>query len=498
MISAEKTVFPIVTFDSTDRWERLLPLVHPELDKAGLNRLTKLLDGRCATVVIERHYIDKDFRDTFSHFHSKRFNTPSSRCVRLHFFAQPVTEGDIVTAGDNTAEGLAVRDAYLGYSIVRPTKPNCIGRTLISHKARVDKGSHICYCLEKIMLLGTEFIVEGFPFVSQDADVTVCAESALWMLFRYFSNRYPIYSEILPYEITSLADHHAQGVRVYPSSGLYSWQLAEALRLHGFSPVPYSRNQYPKNFDHLLYTYIESGVPLLITLPRHVVVGYGHTSDFREELPIGGTESGAFKYTSAFNEALVISDDNHHPYQMLRKAGPTAGLDSDKNWEAIEEFIAPLPERVFLTAEQAQVAFEKLLKHPLYGISAGSKFLSDKNILLRLFLTSTKAFKKKLRTRGMGHAVVEQLYRHLPMPHFIWVCEIAIEEEYRSTQSVWGEAIWDATRNAFEPDGLIALHLPEQLTLDVGSCCNNNQNIHKITLSNPSAYDLYRSNLHTI
>jgi hypothetical protein len=61
------------------------------------------------------------------------------------------------------------------------------------------------------------------------------------------------------------------------------------------------------------------------------------------------------------------------------------------------------------------------------------------------------------------------LYRELPLPHFIWVCEIAITEEYTAKQEIRGEILWDATRNAYEPDGLIALHYPELLILDVGS-----------------------------
>lgn len=64
--------------------------------------------------------------------------------------------------------------------------------------------------------------------------------------------------------------------------------------------------------------------------------------------------------------------------------------------------------------------------------------------------------------RGMGHAIVEQVYRHLPMPHFVWVCEIARESEYRTGHKICGEIIWDATRNAYEPDGWIALHMMSQ------------------------------------
>lgn len=92
MIANENSVFPIVTFDADDSWPTVLRLGTPHLDARGLDRLLNVLDSECQCVVIERHCIDRDYRDTFSHFHSKRFKTPDARCVRLHFFSTPVTE----------------------------------------------------------------------------------------------------------------------------------------------------------------------------------------------------------------------------------------------------------------------------------------------------------------------------------------------------------------------------------------------------------------------
>jgi len=482
------------------------------LDQWGLDRIKHVLDGKCQSVVIENHYIDKDYRDTFSSFHSKRFATPSSRCVRLHFFSKAVTEEEIVNAGD------AVKKSYLGYSVVRPTKPNCIGRTLLTSQLRLHPEAHIRNCTENIVLLGTEFEVEGFPFISQDSDATVCAESALWMIMRYYSNTYRAYPEILPFQITNLAAHHAGGHRVFPSSGLYSWQLAEALRLQKFSPVIYSRKQFGTPFDHLLYTYIESGIPLLITVPSHVVAAFGHQSNYAAPCP---KFNAGFTYTSHFNQSFVINDDNCFPYQMLNKAGKQGRLDSEYPFSKIEEFIVPLPEKVFLTAEQAQTVIETILRDPKTGIQALSPSLTSlsgnggglikklispvvgngNKLLLRLFLTSSRSFKRSIQERGMGHIEVANLYRHLPMPHFIWVCEIANYDEYASEQKILGEVIWDATRNGREPDGWIALHFPEKLVYDAGSAFNNPQSpdsIKTIDLSGQNSYLLYKSNLHTL
>jgi hypothetical protein len=489
MTNPSAPCFNLVTFDAKDPWESLLDHAKPELSLMGLKRLEPLLKGQAKSVVVERHYIDKDYRDTFSHFHSKRFNTPPSRCLRLHFFAQTVTEADII----NGAE--AVQKNYLGYSVIRPTKPNCIGRTLISHTLRMDGKAHMSTCEEEVNLVGTKLMVRGFPFISQDSDATVCAESSLWMLLRYFSNRYSWYPEVLPFQITNTASHHAVGRRVFPSSGLYSWQMAEALRLQHFSPIIYNHQapQYQSNFYHLLYTYIESGVPLLVIVPGHVIVCNGHVSDYRLPMPPPSAPP-AHVYTSHFNRSLVVSDDNCFPYQLLHAGGPTQAEHSLYKWDNINEFIVALPERVFLPAEHVQTAIEKVIKD-LQPMSAS---LHGKRLLLRLYLTSARSFKRHLHARGMGHPDVERIYRFLPLPHFVWICEIADYQEYANDKKIVGELIWDATRNAHEPDGLMALHLPEKLIYDEGAAYNCPQSLKVIDLKDPKSYLLFQSNLHTL
>lgn len=495
MIPQESFSFSIVSVDKPDSWSEVRRLADSHLDKRGLDRLLNVVKGRCQCIVIERHYIDRDFRNTFSHFHSKKFKTLDSRCIRLHFFSRSISEEEIVNSEDT------VQDAYLGYSIIRPTRPNCVGRTLLDHRLRLNGSAHLSVCKEHVHLFGSRFEVSGFPFISQDTDATVCAESALWMILRYYSNRYPAYSEILPFEITELASKHAVGRRVFPSSGLYSWQLAETLRLRGFSPVVYSRLQFSpelgdRTFDHLLYTYIESGIPLLVTVPEHVVVGFGHASDYSAPGPPAQSKP-EFLYTSHFNRSFIINDDNHYPYQELRQTKASGAAGSRFSWEDIKEFIVPLPEKVFLTAELVQPAIEHVLRDEDFGIPS-SPSLKDKSLVFRLFLTSARTFKRSLKNRKMGHRTVQDIYRHLPMPHFIWICEIAEYDDYCEKRLIKGEIIWDATRNATEPGGWIALHLPEYLSVDIGSALNRSQRMERFALTKSNSYSLFDSNLHTL
>jgi hypothetical protein len=259
----------------------------------------------------------------------------------------------------------------------------------------------------------------------------------------------------------------------------------------------YSRDQYGDDFEHLLYTYIESGFPILTTVDGHVFVSMGHTSDFSGVPPMSA--GAAFRYTSCFNRALSICDDNQFPYQTLKEARADAVHPcSEYAFEDIQEFIVPLPEKVFLPAESVQEAIENVLGSPVTGISALSPSLRGEDITLRLFLTTGRSFKARLRERGMGHGLVSSMYRQIPLPHFIWVCEISVTSEYISDLKVRGEIIWDATRNAHEPNGWLALHYPEKLIVDVGSVLNRRQELQNFGLPSHQAYPLFRSNLNPL
>jgi hypothetical protein len=310
--------------------------------------LMAALNTSAKCVAVEREYIDKDYRDTFSHFHSKRFSTPNSRCLRLHFFDQQITRTILKEASVDDKKAEALNKSYLGYSVIRPTKPNCIGRTFLSPASRGSASAYASLCREKVSILGTELEIAGFPFISQDSDVTVCAESALWMILRYFSNRYHLYPEIYPFQVVNLTRDYSLG-RLVPSSGLYIWQMAEALRSIGRPPLIYTRRILGDNFEHLLYTYIESGIPVLAGVKGHVVVAYGHRSSFTADLP--GSET---IYSSQFNNAFVINDDNHVPYQLVQRTAGAGAQASKYTFNEILDFIVPMPEKVFLPAEDFQ------------------------------------------------------------------------------------------------------------------------------------------------
>ncbi|MDI6792473.1 MAG: hypothetical protein QME81_06350, partial [bacterium] len=148
-------------------------------------------------------------------------------------------------------------------------------------------------------------------------------------------------------------------------------------------------------------------------------------------------------------------------------------------------------------AESFQKVVTGILGRQDLGYHTLSPTLAASPLLLRLFLTTGKSFKKRLTEREMGHPTVDDIYRNLPLPHFIWICEISHRDLYLK-QKIWGEILWDATRNAYEPDGWIALHYPEMLVVDIGSTLNMPRELASFDLEDSTPYAVYRNNLEEI
>ena len=59
------------------------------------NKLYEYLSQDVKTVFIEKGYIDKDYRDTYYNFYSKKFADYPNKTIRLHFFATAIPLDDI-------------------------------------------------------------------------------------------------------------------------------------------------------------------------------------------------------------------------------------------------------------------------------------------------------------------------------------------------------------------------------------------------------------------
>jgi hypothetical protein len=506
-------------------WKSLHAACRGGLSQGEIDQLRDTLSGSCKTIVVESKYICKDYHDTYVNFYSKKFSHYQNRCVRLLFFRESISKNQWDTWWDKDVEVL--NEAFIGYSVIRPTRVRSIGRTVLDPRYCRSAPGYMCLSNYKVNFYGVELTVRGFPHISQDSDVTVCAHAAVWMTLRYFSERYPIYRETYPYQITQLTTDLSEG-RLVPSEGLSVFQVSEIFSRSGFFPRLYVRDRWSPPTDRgrflrLLYSYIESGLPLVLELPehQHAVVAIGHSPpDYSRRPPKGA------KFSSDYLSGLVINDDNKMPYQLMpitKRAAKkqigngkvantpspsTQGFRSRFSMNEIGSFVVPLHEHIYLAAEDVErLTIALLAKDKTFSLHATHQAVRFEDLVIRNFLTTARAYKMRMRQKisakrngtGDEHQLtpppsgVGDIYLDIAMPKFIWVCELSTQDLYKHGK-ILGEIIWDATAARHDNSPWIAIHYPTYM--------NVNERIHggggmpPIQLTGHQSYDLYRHNLH--
>ena len=406
------------------------------------------------TIVIEKGYVDADYRDTYFNFFSRKFAQYPSKTIRVNFFTEKISPRMLFKLD-------RYQDGYIGFIVLRPNRVTSIGRTILDPGKLSFVSGHICTAEYPVHILGAELKAKGFPYMSQDTDVTVCAHAACWMIFRYFSQRYSRYAEKWPYEVSQLTKDVSTG-RLVPSKGLTAYQVTEMFANFGFSPEIYIRGQHKTLFDNLLYMYVESGLPVVAALSRHAhaITIIGHVSNYNGALIKTPAPSDA--YLSGF----IANDDNFLPYHAIRKQDPipSGGYWSRFKAEDIDTFIVPLYEKIHLSAEHVVTLSREILTDDVLGLNARSKLLKYDNVVTRTFLTSSKSFKKMRRGDSLPFGIAN-VYCEMAMPKFIWVCEISTPALFKEGM-IAGEILFDATANPHDRMAFLSIHYPDFLLLN--------------------------------
>ncbi len=435
----------------------------PDLSQWGLERFRSGLDGHVGCIILEPNYICKDHRNLYSHFYSKKFIRSTPITNRLHFFSS-----HIESIKELLLNYEKYQDQYLGYSVIRPIKERCIGRTVID-PFKIGKGTgQNYYCLTtkfKIHIYGAKFFVEGFPYTSQDADVTVCAHSALWGICRYLSERYSLYKEVYPFDFVRMTGTNLG--RTFPYRGMSYSDYSSILSEFGVYPVILRLKKNPEEKNVLqhelikLYTYVESGFPILASFAGHVVSLIGHTLDLSRTY---SPNADGFIDSFVFLNQFVTVDDNYFPYVLLgNECDPNNYASSYPNGgysiNSIVNAVCPLPGKAFLPAEKAKrIALMYLHK----GFKEELKKFSQSPWVTRFFITTNASFKKrKLDLIKIGLDKLGSFIINIDLPHFIWVMEISSIDQYRKGECV-AEIILDSTANERD-DAIIYIRIGNKL-----------------------------------
>ena len=198
--------------------------------------LTKLV---CKTIVVEPHYIDRNFLEDYAAYYVRCFEAYSRVCARLHFFDEELTPAQIdaaITAPDATR----LQTAYLGFLVIKPLPLTVIGRTCLRTYGAMGGRERVFPTLQNqaANFFGLKLNVSTLPFQEQDKEVAACASSALWSVLHSTARLFQ-HAILSPVEITKAASAHSRlDERTLPNgSGLNTLQIADAIRSVGLEPL---------------------------------------------------------------------------------------------------------------------------------------------------------------------------------------------------------------------------------------------------------------------
>lgn len=468
---------------------------------AALRLFQLVLGSPCRTVVVEKEYIDLDFRKGFARFHYQRhFDTPR-RCIRLHFFASKLRREHLARMPER------VKSSYLGFTVLRPLPAYRIGRSILSESLVPTLGTSVpyitCQTCHEANLAGNTLHVRGVPYMEQDTLVLACATASIWMATWHMARRFaPEFKAFLTPEITDMCTRYAVTTgRAMPSTGLTSEQMLSGMREMGYDPLSFDAFQ-PNGSDaphNFIYRFIESEIPVILSLifpkiannPRmggHAATIVGHTLDMGSapsilKVPLG-TDSRALRYctSSAFVPAYIAQDDSGGPFRYVEFLTADQLLhdnlvseddlrDLSRDWffclidrgspaqeiAVLRGIMVPLPSGVMLSGYVAEQRAIKLLA--FWMTTSGSPPPQPQAVtVLRTFLRLSNELKESFN--DLDTQLARLIRGHL-LSRWVWVTELSDLESLQAQPSVLGQVVQDSAAHARSMfNDLISFNLP--------------------------------------
>src|ERR1700674_2200586 len=382
--SQEISVVPFPT-QFSELFVRPAGLVESEWPATQITYLGEyLVQLGCQTVVVESHYVDRDYISDVAAFYSRSLRAYQNYCYRLHFFKESFDQGrwrELVVAESHSrpANLTFLQRTYLGFCVVRPLAGSPIGRTVVPTLGPQSASGHerqFATLRDYVVhLAGFKLSVSGLAFQQQDQGVSACATTALWSSLHHVASKEHLYIPT-PAEITEAAARYSlAGGRSLPQEGLNLQQICEAIRYFGLSPLIVESQPIEQGVEHdkaQLLGYIASGfAPLLAIRPLAAFEGTRRT-DGHALCCVGlkmsdqehqKNENFAFRDTASRLVGLYVHDDRLGPYAFtklsqytgkrtspIRTALTIAWADGQPDEDAVlEALVVPLPPKVRLT-----------------------------------------------------------------------------------------------------------------------------------------------------
>jgi hypothetical protein len=421
------------------------------------------------TIVVERHYIDRDYLEDFAGHYVRCFANYEKTCTRLHFFASSFDEEMFVRVllGQNDAKVLG---QYLGFVVLKPLPRTIVGRTCLATYGSEEGRRHYPVLREYTAhLFGLPLAIHTLAFQEQDQDVAACATSALWSVFqgtaKLFQHDLPT-----PLEITQAAtiSEPSQSRNIPAVGGLPPTQIARAIRSVGLEPLFVS----PRNdavLKSTVYAYLCGNIPMILGAAlfdgpagkdqmfrgKHAVAVTGFSLGLDAAVP--ESETGFLLKASRIDK-IYVHDDQVGPFarmafdgvveRFLLRAGaaPLPNWSLSTSWRrsdgslgmrAVPDMLmVPLYHKIRIPYELIENVirrFDAILTEEL-----GAPVLADR-LVWDIRLCTGSDLKHSVRTNNQLNQ--ESLTRFLaePLPRFVWRAAAS------NSKGDILEAIFDAT-----------------------------------------------------
>jgi hypothetical protein len=419
------------------------------LEKQGVN-----------ACLVEPIYFDKDFTDAYSRFYAKLYKPYHKFCTRLHFFKRGLAEfknqmGDPVALSEYVKSKQA---DYAGFVVLRPLEHAPVSVSVIGkHVLDGDDQPEVLACSKFVVhVLGAELSVVGFPFTEQEARIGACAQADIWMAARHFHNRrkgrWVSLGDITECALgpsgTAPSDSVPAGAKFLDLE-----QISRALTSIGRHPIFFDKRslaERKRNPVEIVRRYIDSGIPVLL------MVG-DSAATMQHILTVCGFCTAMDGSVSAF----LVHDDRRGIYLRMAVGGETTNPSTGWSQYNIEDhlngFFVPLPDKVYITAEQSEEASEKKFSQIVPTIyrahtdsstqydSSKFQFISERKYTKRTYLTFGYRFRERIIQNEVDNLLKSYVNR-VVLPKFVWVTEFRrIDMAAGSLNSVDAISVLDAT-----------------------------------------------------
>ena len=398
----------------------------------------------CKTVLVESHYIDRDYIDDVALFYAKSLRSYPNHCQRAHFFSDSFSQADwdewLMRANNGQYHEIEQRlqNGYVGFAVIRPLPGAPVGRTVLKtfgEKASDGRLRNYSAVRKYVAnLAGFALRVQGLAFQQQDRGVSACATTALWCAAHQMAHMEGIRIPT-PAEITQAASRYfLPGGRALPSEGLTIEQLCEAIRATGLAPLYIPAQTFEGDRKQLL-AYLASGFAPVLAIQRlgseagHAVCAVGLRI---KEVDPQTDPSLSFRDGATALCGLYIHDDRLGPYAsadilpltvgkkiktMLRIRWPRT-QDEFENCE-LKAIVVPVASKLRLTADRLWdlgmsfgEAFSKLC--PQFG----------REVTVSCRYISAVQYRKSAFTLGLEDTGAHRLAAELVMSRYLGVVEL--------------------------------------------------------------------------